>query len=73
VSTATVHAPSRELAARVAAVHREGIRLQLERDVLTAARAAQEPGHPLAPYVRVQCEWRGIDPTPYLDEIGEAA
>ncbi|WP_062520000.1 hypothetical protein [Demequina silvatica] len=59
---------------RLADLQREAMRTQLERDPITAARAAQRDGKPLAHFVRVQCDRRGIDPTPYLEQIaGEDA
>ncbi|WP_084128935.1 hypothetical protein [Demequina sp. NBRC 110055] len=59
----------RTIRERIAQIHREGLRLQLERDPITAAKSAQRDGRPLAEFVIDQCERRGIDPAPYLEQI----
>ncbi|MFW7415771.1 hypothetical protein [Demequina sp. SO4-18] len=55
---------------RVREILHAGLRLQLTRDPIEAARAALEPGGSLSFYVLAQCKWRGLDPAPYLEEIG---
>lgn len=43
--------------------------LQINRDPVSAAKAAQDAGQPLSKYILAQAAWRGIDPAPYLKQI----